>query len=155
MCFGWRRLLLRLFGARVHRTVRVYGTARIWAPWNLVMGPYSSLADEVDCYNVAAVTVGEGVFVSQYAYLCTASHDIHSPGFPLVSAPIVLERQSWVCAKAVIGMGVTIGEGAVVAMGAVAAKSVAPWTIVAGNPLVVIGRRSSDCLNGGAGHDGL
>jgi len=146
MCFGWRRLLLRLFGAHVHPTARVYGTARIWAPWNLVMGPYSRLSDEVDCYNVATVTLGEEAIVSQYAYLCTAGHDIHRPDFPLVSAPIVLGRKSWVCAKAIIAMGVTVGEGAVVAMGAVATKSVEPWAVVGGNPAVAIGRRSPKAL---------
>ena len=119
-CSSWRRLFLTLFGARIDAAARVYGTARIWAPWNLVMGPRSVLGDAADCYNVAMVTLEEGAIVSQYAYLCTAGHDIHDPGFALTFAPITLKRQSWVCAKAIVGMGVTIGEGAVVALGRVA-----------------------------------
>ena len=141
-CFSWRRLLLVLFGARIEATARVYGTARIWTPWNLAMGPRSVLGDAVDCYNVAMVTLEEGAIVSQYAYLCTAGHDIHDPGFGLTFAPITLKRQSWVCAKAIVGMGVTVGEGAVVALGAVAVESVVPWAVVGGNPAREIGKRS-------------
>jgi len=105
------------------------------------MGPHSILGDDVDCYNVAPVTLEEGAIVSQYAYLCTAGHDIHDPGFGLTFAPITLERQAWVCAKAIVGMGVTIGEGAVVAIGAVTVESVAPWAVVGGNPAREIGTR--------------
>jgi putative colanic acid biosynthesis acetyltransferase WcaF len=139
--FGWRRLLLIAFGARIDPTARVYGTARIWAPWNLVMGPRSVLGEYVDCYNVAPVTIEENAMVSQYAFLCTAGHDIHEPGLRLTAAPITLRRYSWVCAKAVVSMGVALGEGAVAALGAVVVKSVEPWTIVGGNPACEIGRR--------------
>lgn len=140
--FRWRRLLLVLFGARIDATARVYGTARIWAPWNLVMGPRSILGEHVDCYNVAPVTFGERAMVSQYAYLCTAGHDVQEPGLKLTAAPIVLQRHAWVCAKAIIGMGVTVGEEAVVALGAVAVRSVESWTIVGGNPAREIGKRN-------------
>jgi putative colanic acid biosynthesis acetyltransferase WcaF len=50
----WRNWLLRLFGARLHPTVRVYPRVRCWAPWNLTMEEYSCIADDVDVYNVAA-----------------------------------------------------------------------------------------------------
>lgn len=101
----------------------------------------SVLAEDVDCYNVATVTLQEEAIVSQYSYLCTASHDIHQPDFPLVTAPITLERHAWVAAKAIVGMGVTIGEGGVVALGALALKSVPPWTIVGGVPARMIKMR--------------
>ena len=140
-CFVWRRALLRLFGARIDPTSRVYGTVSIWAPWNLVMGPRTVLGAEVDCYNVAPVTLEAGAIVSQYAYLCTAGYDTRNADLPLISAPIVVRAKAWVCAKAVVGMGVTIGEGAVVALGAVVVKSVGPWTIVGGNPAREIGQR--------------
>ena len=150
ICFGWRRTLLRLFGARLHATARVYNSTKIWAPWNLVMGPASILADDVDCYNVALVTLEEGAIVSQYAYLCSAGHDIRDPGFPLVSGPITLQRKSWVCAKTIVGMGVTVGEGAVVALGAMVVKPVPAWCIVGGNPARAIGKRPEVSRSGNA-----
>ena len=139
--FGWRRMLLRLFGARLDATTRVYNSTKIWAPWNLVMGPASILADDVDCYNVATVTLEDGAIVSQYAYLCTADHDIRKAAFPLVTAPIMVQRGGWVGAKAIVSKGVTIGERAVVALGAVVVKSVPAGVIVGGNPAREIGKR--------------
>jgi len=131
---GWRRAWLRLFGARVHATASVYPSARIWAPWNLDMGARSALGDQVDCYNVAPVTLEDDAIASQQAFLCTATHDIADPGRRLVTAPIQLGRSSWVCAGAFVHPGVTIGEGAVVGARAVVTRDVAPWTVVAGNP---------------------
>ena len=141
ICFGWRRVLLRLFGGRIDMTARVYNSTRIWAPWNLIMGPRSILADDVDCYNVARVTLEEEAIASQYSYLCTAGHDIQKAEFPLVAGPITLRRKAWVCAKAIVSQNVEVGEGAVVAIGAVAVKPVLPWSVVGSNPAKLIKMR--------------
>ena len=130
----WRRSWLRLFGARLHPTAAVYPSARIWAPWNLEMGAATALGDSVDCYNVDRVVLEDGAIASQYAFLCTASHDISDPGRRLVTAPILLGRMSWVCADVYVHMGVTLGEGAVAAARSVVLKDVASWTVVGGNP---------------------
>lgn len=137
---GWRRFLLRLFGARVEAGAHPYPTARIWAPWNLVMAEGSCLGLGSDIYNVARVTLEHGAIVSQRAYLCTASHDIRSPGFALMIAPITIGRNSWVATTAYIGPGVTMGEGAIAAAGAVVTKDVDRDVIVAGNPARPIGK---------------
>ena len=138
---GWKRLLLRMFGAKVHPTAIVYSSARIYFPANLAMEAYSCLADEVVCYNVAHVTVGAHSTVSQGAFLCTASHDIIDSRHTLVTAPIVIEDQAWVAAGAFVGMGVTIGKGAVVGARAAVFKNVEPWVVVVGNPSRVIKKR--------------
>lgn len=134
-------MLLRAFGAKIHPTANIYSSARIYYPANLVMDEYSCLASEVDCYNVAPIVVGANTTVSQGAYLCTASHDITDPLNPLITAPIILQDQAWVGAKAYIGMGVTIGQGAVVGATASVYKDVEPWTIVGGNPAKVLKKR--------------
>src|SRR3569623_2764790 len=102
-----------MFGARVHDTAASYPSARIWAPWNLQMAARSALGDDVDCYNVDRVILDEDAVASQYAFLCTASHDITDPAKRLVPAPIHLQRMSWVCAGAFVHPGVTLGEGVV------------------------------------------
>jgi putative colanic acid biosynthesis acetyltransferase WcaF len=130
-----------MFGTHIDATARVFSSTRVWAPWNLDMGPRSVLAEDVDCYNVAKVTLEEEAIASQYAYLCTAGHNIHEADFRLVSGPITLRRKAWVCAKAVVSQNVEVGEGAVVAIGAVAVKSVVPWNVVGGNPAKFIKMR--------------
>ena len=139
--FGWRRCVLRLFGAKLHASARVYNRVRVWAPWNLEMGPMSALAEDVECYNVDRIELEEGAIVSQHAFLCTASHDIGNPAFRLVTAPIHLGKRSWICAGAFVGMGVSVGEGAVVAARSVLVKDVPSWEVVGGNPARFIKRR--------------
>lgn len=138
---GWKRFLLRIFGAKVASTAIVYSSAKVYYPANLTMDDYACLASDVDCYNVAPIHIGKFATVSQGAFLCTASHDIASPHHELITAPITIESQAWVAAGVFIGMGVTIGEGAVVGARAAVFKDVEPWTVVGGNPAKFIKKR--------------
>jgi putative colanic acid biosynthesis acetyltransferase WcaF len=144
VCHGWRRFLLRLFGARVARGAHPYPSARIWAPWNLEMGEHSCLADRVDCYSVDRITVGPHATVSQYSYLCTASHDYRRPDMPVITAPIVIGARAWVAADVFVGPGVTVGEGAVVGARSSVFRDVEPWVVVAGAPARFITRRAAE-----------
>lgn len=138
---GWRRLLLKAFGARVQNGSLVYPSARIWAPWNLEMSERSVLGPHVDCYCVARVTLGIGAVVSQYSYLCTASHDHTKRAHPLVTAPITVEKGAWVTADVFIAPGVTIGEMAVVLARSTVLADVPPWRIYGGYPAQDRGER--------------
>lgn len=139
---SWRNLLLKLFGAQIGPGVHVYPKARIWAPWNLSMGAHSSFADDVDCYNVARVSVGIHVTVSQQAFLCTASHNYNSPSFDLTASAIRIEDYVWIAAGAFVAPGAILREGSVAAARAVVIKEIPPWTVVAGNPARPINRRT-------------
>ena len=151
LLFGWRRALLRLFGAEVRQGAHPYPSARIWAPWNLVMGERSCLADGVDCYSVDQIILGRNVVVSQRVFLCTATHDHRRPGFKLATAPIVIEDDAWIAAEAFVGPGVQIGNSAVAGARAVVLRDVPAAAIVAGNPARIIGTRP---LGGGQTSDG-
>ena len=130
-----------MFGAKIGHGVHPYPSVKIWAPWNLEMGDYSCLGDNVYCYCVAKIKLGAHSTVSQYTYLCAASHDIENPQMPLITAPITIGDGAWVTADVFIGPGVTIGEGAVVGARAVVLKDVEAWTVVAGNPAKFIKHR--------------
>ncbi len=138
---GWKRFLLRMFGAKIAPTAIVYSSAKVYYPANLTMEAYACLASGVDCYNVAPIHISANSTVSQGAYLCTASHDITNPLNPLITAPIVVEDQAWIATGAFIGMGVTIGQGAVVGARSAVFKPVEPWTVVGGNPAKFIKKR--------------
>lgn len=141
MASGWKRTLLRMFGAKIHPTAVVYSSTRVYYPANLRMEAYSCLDSNVNCYNVAPVIIGENVIISQGAFICTASHDISDPLNHLITSPIIITKNAWVAAEAFVGMGVTIGEGAVVGARAAVFKDVEPWTIVGGNPAKPIKKR--------------
>lgn len=139
--WGWRNLLLRLFGARIHSTARVYPSCRIWGPWNLTLGPHARLGPHANCYSVDRVTLGAHATVSQHAVLCAASHDISDPGMRLTTGPITIGPGAWVAQGAFIHPGRTIGEGAVVGAMACLTRDVGPWEVVGGNPAVFLKKR--------------
>lgn len=138
---AWRRFLLRLFGAKVGRGVHPYPSAKIWAPWNLILSDYSCLGEAVDCYSVAQITIGPHATVSQYSYLCTASHNFEEPDMPLTTAPITVGEGAWITADVFVGPGVNIGAGAVVGVRSTVLRDVEPWSVVAGNPARFIKKR--------------
>ena len=132
--WGWRRFLLRLFGARIGPEVHIYPSARITMPWNLNIGDSAAIGDRVNLYALGSITIGARATVSQGAHLCAGTHDISDPIRPLLKPPITIGSDAWVCADAFVGPGVTVGEHAIVGARAVAMKDVPAHAIVAGNP---------------------
>jgi putative colanic acid biosynthesis acetyltransferase WcaF len=112
------------------------------------MAVNSCIANNAECYSVAPIHIGADASVSQYALLCTASHDIDSVDFELVAKPIMVQAHAWVAARAFVGPGVTIGEGAVVGATASVFRDVAPWMVVGGNPAVEIRKRTRTVSGG-------
>ena len=139
--FGWRRLLLRLFGARVGRHVHLYPSARIELPWQLEIGEEASIGERVLVYNLGKVTIGPRATVSHNAHLCAGTHDYRDPRLPLLRPPIEIGADAWICAAAFVGPGSRVGEGAVVGAASVCNGDVEAWTVVSGNPAAFRKRR--------------
>jgi len=140
-CFGWRRFVLRCFGAKIGAHVNTYPSTWIYFPWNLSVGDWSAIGEHAFIYNLGPVSLGKRVTVSHRAQLCAGTHDYTKADLPLLRPAIVILDQVWVCADAFVGPGVTVAEGAIVGARAVVMKDVAPWTIVGGNPARVIKKR--------------
>ena len=140
-CFGWRRLVLRCFGATIGTNVNTYPSTWIYFPWNLKVGDWSAIGEEAFIYNLGPVTIGQKATISHRAQLCAGTHDYTRPELPLVKSAIVIQDQAWVCANAFVGPGVNIGEGAIIGACCVVTKTVAPWSIMAGNPAKLIKQR--------------
>lgn len=137
----WRCFILRIFGAKLHKTTNIYASVKIWAPWNLEMGAYSTLGPQVDCYNQGKITIGDHTTISQKAYLCASTHDFTDVKNNLILKPIIIEDQVWVAAVAFIGPGTRIQQGAVVGACSAVFKNVDAWTVVGGNPAKFIKQR--------------
>lgn len=131
---GWRNGLLRLFGADLHPSARVYPRARIWGPWNLAMGAHATIADDVDVYCVERITLGERAIISQYSYLCGATHDFTKRARPLVPMPITIGPGVWIAADVFVGPGVTIGEETVVGARSSVFNNLPAWKVCVGSP---------------------
>lgn len=112
--YGWRRFLLRLFGAKIGKNVIIRPTARITYPWKLTIGDFSWIGDHVELYTLGEIKIGKHAVVSQKSYLCTGSHDYKKTTFDILAKKIVIEDEVWISTDVFIALGVTIGKGAVI-----------------------------------------
>lgn len=138
----WRILVLRLYGANVSFKAYVYPSVDIWAPWNLEMADFATLASDVRCYNIAKINIKQRAIISQYSFLCTGTHNFRDPNFPLVAKSIEIGERAWICAVAFVGPGVVVGDGAVLAAASVTFKNLEAWHVYLGNPATVQSTRS-------------
>jgi putative colanic acid biosynthesis acetyltransferase WcaF len=139
--YPWRRIALRLFGAKVGRNVLIRPGVRVTFPWKLAIGDNSWIGDNATLYNIEWITIGQDSVVSQESYLCSATHDHREISFPVKALPINIGSECWVAARAFIGPGVQVGHGAIVGACSVLLSDVPPAMIVAGAPARIIGKR--------------
>lgn len=133
-CWGWRRWLLRRFGAMVSSDVHIYPSVKISIPWNLTLCNQCAVGDRVILYALGPIKIGERTTISQGSHLCAGTHDYNKADRPLIKLPIVIGNDCWICTDAFIGAGVTVCSQAIVGARAVAMKDVPENAVVAGNP---------------------
>jgi putative colanic acid biosynthesis acetyltransferase WcaF len=135
--WGWRVMLLRLFGAQIGCGVHIYPTVRITMPWHLHIGNQAAVGDRAILYALGDIHIGARATISQYAHLCAGSHDVRDPARPLVTPPIWIDDDAWICTDAFVGPGVRVGARAILGARAVAMKDLPPDHVGVGNPLQV------------------
>ena len=141
--YGWRRLLLRLFGARIGRGVMIRPTAEITYPWKLTIGDYSWIGDYATLYTLGEIRIGDNAVVSQHCYLASAYHDYTCATFDMIGSFVVIEPEAWLATRVFVGPGVTVGRGAVVGACSVVLKDLPAMMVSAGNPAKPIKPRES------------
>jgi putative colanic acid biosynthesis acetyltransferase WcaF len=139
--YGWRRLLLEMFGAKLGKRVRVRPTASVEIPWNLDIGDDVVIGDYAIIYSLGKITIGRASTISQYAHICAGTHDYTTRRFPLIKPPIVIGDEVWIAADAFVGPGVTIGDRAVVGARATVTNDVPSDQVVTGPAAKILKRR--------------
>jgi putative colanic acid biosynthesis acetyltransferase WcaF len=134
--YGFRRMLLRAFGARIASSARIRPSVRVEIPWNLEVGDDSAVGDRAILYCLGPVRIGARVTISQGAHLCAGTHDYQTPAMALKRLPITIGDDAWIAAEAFVGPGVVVGEGAILGARSVAMRDLAPWGIYSGHPAV-------------------
>lgn len=137
----WRLFLLRCFGAKIGAGSRISPSCFVWAPWNLEMGKFSTLGDDVDCYSMDKIQIGSKATISQRTFLCTGSHDARSLLRPLVTRPIFIGDHCWIAAESMVMPGVTIGTGTIVGARSLVTRNLPEWSVCLGSPCKVKRRR--------------
>lgn len=88
---------------------------------------------------MGGITLEDDVLIGPKVSLITESHPLDPiERKSLLAKPVVVKRNAWIGAGAIILPGVTVGENAVVAAGSVVNKDVAANTVVAGVPAKVV-----------------
>lgn len=125
-----RCAILRWFGAEIGAGVLIRHRVTVQWPWKLSIGDNSWIGTNTELYNIDTIDIGSDVAVSQHVYLCTGSHDRHSPTFEFDNGPIVIENGAWLCARSTVLRGVTIGANTIVGATALVSRDVPPDSIV-------------------------
>lgn len=139
--YKFRNFLLKLFGAKIGKNVKIRSTAKITYPWKVEIGDNTWIGDDVVLYSLDNIKIGSNCVISQRSYICTGSHDIESESFNLIVKPITIEDYSWIAADVFVGQGVTIREGSVIAARSSIYKDSEPWMVYVGNPAKPVKKR--------------
>lgn len=132
--YGWRNFLYRLFGATIGEKVLIRPSARCTYPWKLSIGDFTWIGDHVELYNLAKISIGNNVVISQKSYLCTGSHDYNKSAFDIFARDIIIEDEVWIASDVFIAPGVSIGKGTVVGVRSTVLNDLPGGKICYGNP---------------------
>jgi len=132
--YGWRRFLLRSFGAKIGKGVIVRPSAQITYPWKLTIGDYSWIGDEVVLYTLGEIEIGANTVISQRSYICTGTHDYSSSDFRIYAEKITIGDKCWLATDVYVAPNVTIGNGTVVGARSSVFKDLPAAMICIGNP---------------------
>jgi len=128
--------ILKLFGVKVGNGIVIKPNVSIKYPWFLVIGDNCWIGEDVWIDNLAKVTIGNHVCLSQGSYLLTGSHNYKKETFDLLLGEIVLEDGVWIGAKATVCPGVTCKSHSILAVGSIATKDLEEYGVYQGNPAV-------------------
>ena len=134
-------MTLKFFGAKVGSNVLIKPNVNIKYPWLLEIGTNVWIGEEVWIDNLAKVTIGNNVCLSQGAMLLCGNHDYKKETFDLIVKPIILEDGVWVGARSVVCPGVTMKSHSVLSVGSVLTKDAEAYGIYQGNPAVMVKKR--------------
>lgn len=162
--FETKRFLyqLRYRNAKIAPGVKIKGSLAVFGNVKVSIGSGSRLGKRVIIYGSGEVTIGTNVFLNGTSIGCERSisigddclisdcffadsdyHNIephlrHSPPGLKASAPIVIERNVWIGARATIMKGVRIEKDSVIGLGSIIRNSVPSGVVVIGNPQQIV-----------------
>lgn len=136
--YGWRRFLLRAFGAKIGKDVIIRPTAQITYPWKVSIGDYSWIGDEVVLYSLGEIEIGSHTVISQRSYICTGTHDYESNDFRIYAEKITIGSKCWLATDVYVAPSVTIGNNTVVGARSSVFKDLPENKVCLGSPAAPI-----------------
>jgi maltose O-acetyltransferase len=144
------RMIIFRFRLRAGRRVIIMDGFHAFHGKNIRLGEnvYIGRNAEFHAGENSSIEIGDDILFGPSVYIDTHMHNFQKTDVAMkkqgrTEKSVVLGRDIWVGAKAVLLSGITIGEGSIIAAGAVVTKDVEPYSIVAGVPARVIRNRRS------------
>jgi len=141
---GFKRTILRLFGAKIGVGVVLKPGINIKYPWFLKIGNHSWIGEDVWIDNLGRVEIGKHVCISQGALLLCGNHNYKKTTFDLIVEDIILENGVWIGAKSMVTGNVTCASHSILTAGSVATKNLEAYGIYKGNPCQFIRKRKME-----------
>jgi putative colanic acid biosynthesis acetyltransferase WcaF len=126
--------ILRIFGAKIGKSVVIKPNVNIKYPWKLSLGNHVWIGENVWIDNLDNVVIGNNVCISQGAFLLCGNHNYKKESFDLITKPIIVEDGVWIGAKSTVLLGVTANSHSILSAGSVTSKNLEPYSIYKGNP---------------------
>lgn len=139
--YSWRNFILRCFGAKIGKNVKIRRKCEITYPWKLEVGDNTWIDDEVLIYNLDNITIGSNCSITRRSFLCTGNHDIKDYKFGLVVKPINIKDGVWIQADCFIGQGVDLMENTIILARSTMLKKSDKECIYGGTPAKFIRKR--------------
>ena len=135
---GLKKIVLRLFGAKIGTGVVLKPSISVKYPWKLTIGNNVWVGENVWIDNLDEVVIGNNVCLSQGSMLLCGNHDYKKSTFDLMTGQITLQDGVWIGAKSIVTQSVTCYTHSVLAVQSVASSDLEAYSIYKGNPAVKI-----------------
>jgi len=136
--YGLKVLLLRMFGAKLGKGVKIKPSVNIKYPWKLELGSHIWIGENVWIDNLDNVYIGDNCCISQGALLLCGNHNFKRSTFDLMTGSIFLEQGVWIGAMSVVCPNVRCHEHSILTVGSVATSDLEPNSIYQGNPATFV-----------------
>lgn len=119
---------------------------QIYTP-RITIGQGCAFGDFIHITSINRINIGNNVLTGRWVTITDNGHGMTDEATLKIpptertlysKGSVIIGNNVWIGDKATILPGVTIGDGAVIAANSVVTKDVAPYTVVAGNPIHVI-----------------
>ena len=137
-CFGLKRGLLRLSGAKIGSNVRICSSVMIIGAGELTIGDNTWIGHQCLISASSSIKIGKNVDIAPNVYIGNGTHEI-TPEKEIIASielakDIVIKDGCWLCAGCMVLPGVSIGSKCVVAAGSVVTRSFGTMKLLAGVP---------------------
>lgn len=138
-----RQFFTRLFVEKCGCDINIQKNARF--SHTCVIGDNSGIGE--NCRFYGKVIIGNDVMIGPECMIFTTNHEYRDRNTimrlqgPMTEKPVVIGNDVWIGARVIILPGVIVEEGAVIGAGSVVTKNVPAYSVVGGNPAVLLKSR--------------